>query len=49
MASVLELQALSPIGDTVLAAKSSVSLFKCGKTSSSKLSLAWCGTNIVAG
>jgi hypothetical protein len=47
MSSVLEMQGLSPIGGD-LYARSNKSWFKCGKTSESKLSLAWCGTNVVA-
>ena len=46
MASVLELQALSTTVGGGLQARSNVSLLKCGKTSESHLSLAWCGTNV---
>ena len=48
MASVLEFQALSTtVGVGGLQAASKVSLLKCGKTSESHLSLAWCGTNLM--
>ena len=46
MATVLELQALKPAAP-VLPAKSSLSWFKCGKTSTSSLSIAFCGTNVI--
>ena len=49
MASVLELQALSTtVGTGGLQAASKVSLLRCGKTSESHISLAWCGTNVIA-
>lgn len=47
MASVLELQSLSPIGDAGLAARSTVSVYRCGKKHGSSISVAWCGTNLV--
>jgi hypothetical protein len=47
MASVLELQALSPVGDSGLAAKSTVSIYRCGKENASSISVAWCGTNLI--
>jgi hypothetical protein len=46
MASVLKLQALSPAAAPALPARSSLSVFKCGKTSRSSWSVAFCGTNI---
>ena len=47
MSSVLELQALSTTVGVGLPAQSKVSLLKCGKTSESHISLAWCGTNLM--
>ncbi len=47
MSSVLELQAMNTSVGVGLAAKSKVSLLRCGKTSESHLSLAWCGTNVM--
>jgi hypothetical protein len=48
MASVLELQALrTPTASTNLAARSSISIYRCGKKDNSTLSLAWCGTNLI--
>lgn len=48
MASVLDLQAMSGAGaGGPLEARSSVSVYKCGKKDNSTVSVAWCGTNLL--
>ncbi|MBI2705712.1 MAG: SapB/AmfS family lantipeptide [Actinobacteria bacterium] len=48
MASVLELQAMSGAGaGSPLEARSSISVYKCGKKDNSSVSVAWCGTNLL--
>ena len=49
MANVLDLQAVARTGGTGgLDAHSSVSIYHCGKKDTSSVSLAWCGTNLIA-
>jgi hypothetical protein len=49
MASVLDLQTVSgSVGTGGLQAHSSVSIYHCGKKDNSTVSLAWCGTSLIA-